>query len=645
MMPNQADGKARVGMSRKRACDIQCTIPNPESPCEWCDEHDLSYRVEKLENALAESRTHYPPLRVGSSVAERLATPSSENRDGRLQSESSPSPTIPPSATESTQSPLTSIYTDVQPTYFPVRQNPVTGVPLAQYWYSRGIPLLSDRGHQYMHSKTGQASTVENIRAASCQSNLQSLVLPVCCSNRELWHLPPKETVEELALAFFKSPFQRDFPVLDTLLFGATIEEAYGFIDGIPSLSQAHSIACVSAVLSIINHLEPSGRPLSTRDRDVYAAKAECILGHMMTMETNLVSLQTVLMLQRYHLFNAQTERAALLHATACRMICALGGHTYQPPRHAGDEVTWAERQEYHLRTLFWLCYISDKDVTLRSGQPPLLTEEYCDLTIPGNYTGYFTQLQGLGETITSNKYHFHFHGNLGLCRLKEKIHRLLFSSHAFNLSDGELILRIRQLDEDLESWRLSIPLELRPKLSIPPMQAIPAQGSYTTLDIRGAHLQLEYHHLVIAIHTTVRRCGADNPDNKDLPDDLHSVIHSSCDLSLEASRSTISFLKSSPTVLSEQEFSDIVFYANLAAVSLFIDILAHPQNTHSHTAINYLSHAINITQGLSTPTSTQGELKRIQQTNRFIMELIRLGSCAIAKAERGCSKTDDVPS
>ncbi|KAI0866528.1 hypothetical protein F4860DRAFT_457649 [Xylaria cubensis] len=662
-------------MTRKRACDvcyrrkIQCSISSPESRCEWCDEHDLSCtfdreakkrkrkrlrlsdveglfnRVEQLENAFAESRSNRLPLRSGPPESQRITPPAPSDGDDIIQSESSPG--IPSSATESTEPHPISVPVDVQPTYLSLGQNPATGVPLAQYWYSRGIPLLSDRGHQYICLKTGQNPAVEKLQVASYQSKLQCLATPVCYSNREIWReLPPKETVQKSASVFFNSSFQRDFPILDNMLFEKTIDEAYDFIDGKPSPSQAQSIACVFAMLSISGRPELPRKALSIRDNDTYANKAQCILGHMMTTGTTVVGLQTVLALQRYYMFTGRIQSAALLHAIACRMVCALGGHTHDLTRHTGPELTWAQRQGYHLRMLFWSCYILDKDISLRSGQPPLLTEEYCDLTIPEICTSYSDQLRGSSnKTITIDRYHFHMQGNPGLCRLKEKIHRLLFSPHAFKLSDRELVLRIRQLDDDLESWRLSLPPEIRPKLSIPTIQTMPNQKSDNTLDIRHARLQLEYHHLVTAIHTTVRRCGADYQEHSDLPDDLHNVIHSSCDLSLEASRSTITFLKSPTTSLIEQEFSDVIFYTTLSVVSLFIDILAHPQNAESHAALDYLSSAINIIKNLSIPNPTQDELKCIQETNRFIRELIHLGRCAMEKAQRDTRKIDGIQS
>lgn len=59
---------------------------------------------------------------------------------------------------------------------------------------------------------------------------------------------------------------------------------------------------------------------------------------------------------------------------------------------------------------------------------------------------------------------------------------------------------------------------------------------------------------MVIAIHGAIRRCGAGNPESEALPEDLHSVIHSSCDLYLEASRSTLTLLKSSVSVLAGEQ-------------------------------------------------------------------------------------------
>ena len=122
-------------------------------------------------------------------------------------------------------------------------------------------------------------------------------------------------------------------------------------------------------------------------------------------------------------------------------------------------------------------------------------------------------------------------------------------------MDDTQILLHIRHLDIDLESWRSSIPVKYRPKLSVTPGGPLFDSEMNSLQRIRCLHLQLEYHYLVTAIHTAVRRCGAAYAEAPNLPDDLHSVFHSSSDLSLEASRSTLTLLKGHINLLEEEAF------------------------------------------------------------------------------------------
>lgn len=227
----------------------------------------------------------------------------------------------------------------------------------------------------------------------------------------------------------------------------------------------------------------------------------------------------------------------------------------YRPQKPYESEISLDERRDHHVRTLFWLCYDLDKNISLRSGQPPLLTREYCDLTPPANYWGYYDRLPEWTTNTARDGLPPRVPCDTQLCCLKEDIYRLLFSPQAFSITDGILLLRIRQLDNELESWRLSIPSEFRPQLSIPANHPLFAAKTNILHNLRCIHLQLEYHYLTTVIHTTVRRCRAGGTDASTLPEDLHNVVHSSYDLSLEASRSVLDFLRMSQDSLAEQEF------------------------------------------------------------------------------------------
>lgn len=114
---------------------------------------------------------------------------------------------------------------------------------------------------------------------------------------------------------------------------------------------------------------------------------------------------------------------------------------------------------------------------------------------------------------------------------------QLLFSARALKDNDNQLLLNIRQLDDEIERWRLSIPVNFRPALFVSNYNSPNISDEGLPHIIRRIYLQLDYHHLMTVIHTTVRRCTTEACDGTQ---ELHDVVHSSFDLSLVASRSTL---------------------------------------------------------------------------------------------------------
>ena len=231
-----------------------------------------------------------------------------------------------------------------------------------------------------------------------------------------------------------------------------------------------------------------------------------------------------------------------MLHAMPCRIVCDLGGHLL-PSRTGVAETSIAERARHHIRELFWVCYVLDKDIALRSGKPPLLVADYCDLALP------------VEDGQTDRAQYAIYPDELRLSVIKEQIYRLLYSPGAFNIPDSQHLLRIRHLDDELESWRLSIPSDMRPMLTIPTKPSLVAPDTRLWRTLQRIDLQLEYHYTLTTIHATVRRCGAAIVEGEGLPDDLHKVVHSSIDLTLEAGRSTMTFLTAPLDELREEAF------------------------------------------------------------------------------------------
>ena len=212
-------------------------------------------------------------------------------------------------------------------------------------------------------------------------------------------------------------------------------------------------------------------------------------------------------------------------------MVCDLGGHFAHQPNSESHPVEDCSQRNY-IRKIFWLCYMRDKEISLRSGRPPLLTADYCDVSLPAGI--------GCMSNLSSDPH---------LSILKEKACRMLHSPQAFKLPDSHLLWNIRELDNGLEKWRVAVPAWMRPQLTTRSDQVPMAYQASEIQKMQLINLQLDYLYMLINIHTTVRRCGTNQRDES-MAEDLHSVVHSSIDLSLEAARSTLKFLMAGRSLL-----------------------------------------------------------------------------------------------
>lgn len=243
-------------------------------------------------------------------------------------------------------------------------------------------------------------------------------------------------------------------------------------------------------------------------------------------------------------------QAASMYHAVACRIVFALGGHTavVVPPR--GRELTVEEREDRHLRSLFWLCYAFDKDIALRTGHPPIMCDDFCDLSLPDGYTESRYRRAGAGRRHDEAQTPW-FPGDLRLVLIKSKVVNSMYSVGALRRSDAELIRTIREMDEELERWRSSVPAEYMPTLSVRKHVTFADDVDRAT-NMQHIELHLEYHSLLNIIHCASGRCMVDasGPGQEKTPG-----VESSLDLSVEASRSTLIYLGAAAPRLAAEAF------------------------------------------------------------------------------------------
>ncbi|KAK1985695.1 fungal-specific transcription factor domain-containing protein [Colletotrichum cereale] len=646
-------------MPPKRACDIcyrrkiQCSIPTEGPPCDWCSHHGsecsfsreaprrrqrpkvtvgdvqcLNERIRELEDALAQANARHG-IRADSSSDPTPADSVSEPNTTSVQS-SAVADSVSHVFTEHFHSPrpysrTSEVTGDISVSTTRVLQ---PGSHIGPNWFFRGIHAFSHEGRLWISSKTGQ--TLDWTKLHIFTAELLPLTILPALSSPELCELPDQDACQLSVAFFFQSGFQLNFPAIDPILFENTLSLAYEDNDDVMSSpARLSAQACVFAVLSIIAFLP--GAPFLAQS-DLYARKSRCILNQITcTQNARLTTLQAIIMLHVQHLLSGRWQEADSLLSIASQWVYTLGGHIHNRQEVSIDDVSLSSTKTRHIRNLFWLCYISDKDLSLRTGRPPLLSDIYCDLTLADDYMSSYTYLRGLDECLHPSLVP-HFWGDARLGFLKEKIYRLLYSVHAMSDKDNRLLVHIRQLDNEIECWRLSVPVDFRPALSVSPETLIVTPDTRTPQRKRYLHLLLEYWYLMIFVHTTVRRYDAHTVIG-DGSHDLHSVIHSSYDLSLEAGRSTLRCLRVFTKTLSDEDLWFLIFYTTNAAISLFLNIIIHPEEADGQLDLELLISAANTIRILKRRVAVTGEETRIQQYSEFIMWLVWLGSCAITKA------------
>lgn len=188
------------------------------------------------------------------------------------------------------------------------------------------------------------------------------------------------------------------------------------------------------------------------------------------------------------------------------------------------------EKRHQQLRNLFWICYTVDKDISLRTGQPPIIADENCDLSLPEGYLDRVFSDPGKDDNPYGAPV---FPFDLRLSLIKSRVYSRLYSVRALQNSDADLLKAIRELDNSLEEWRLSISPHWRPTMSFATENFDPNVSTHSVM------LRLNYYLCMIFIHEASNRCKA-SMHGKGMMDGLSSSLA----LSVEASRSTLGYLE-----------------------------------------------------------------------------------------------------
>ncbi|CAI7591597.1 unnamed protein product [Penicillium discolor] len=495
-----------------------------------------------------------------------------------------------------------------------------------------GTPFLFPEGQEWIKARTGQYSGIDKLsparapwekeRGETFNNVLMNMNMNMNTCNP--YELPDWRTVQVYFHAYKSSKvMQRIFPIIDLDLFEETLNKAYSQSTPILKYGQASAKVCVIAFLTFASRL-PHVKTIANAttaipvDHDLLATKAQFFMPQVLQESASLDAAQAITMLTLFELSSGNMRATNYYAAIAARLVFMLGGNLFSG--HATARDARSQQKHAQLRNVFWICYTIDKDLALRTGQPPTIADENCELTLPPGYLDRaFLDVDDEEAPWCGPVFPF----DLRLSMIKARAHRELYSISCLQKSDAELLKSIRELDDALEEWRLSVPPKWRPTMSFSSETSDPNIGMNTVM------LRLNYHLCMTIIHQASGRCKAWMQGQSGMMDG----VSSSMALSVEASRSSLCYLEAAEHVVVDGVFWTLIFYPMSALLTIFCNILQNPLDPHSREDLGRLNVATVMIERIFSRKLHESELVHFKMVADFIVELKRLAECAIDKA------------
>lgn len=169
--------------------------------------------------------------------------------------------------------------------------------------WNTGFPFLLPETRQWVESISGQTVAVDKFHPPSPPWSETSSALMMTLQTQDAFALPNRSTVHYYFDTFVASFIRFIFPVIDPILFPETIEVAYHGPQPGDRYGNASTKACIYAFLAFASVMDieqlrsPASVNLSPHDVEMFSARAQCLLPHILQEPTSLEGVQTVTMM------------------------------------------------------------------------------------------------------------------------------------------------------------------------------------------------------------------------------------------------------------------------------------------------------------------------------------------------------------
>ncbi|KAI1438752.1 N-terminal binuclear Zn cluster-containing protein [Xylaria sp. CBS 124048] len=486
---------------------------------------------------------------------------------------------------------------------------------------SSGFSIFSPKGIQWVNERTGDTSFQRMISEASLHDQKWNHWKPEVFSDlfhRPVFrHLPDKHETLSLLTDYFEN-FNCMFPLFHQPTFMHLVERQYSSnpYEGSGWWASLNCALAIAYRLRVMSNLVPQEEDEKAW---AYIKNAMGVLSELTMRNTDLLSVQALLGIALFMQGTPNPQPSFLLVAAAIRSSHSIGLHR----RGTGFNLNPIEIEQR--KRVFWIAYMLDKDICLRSGRPPAQDDDDMNVDLPdadpADQIGNIPLANGKGKMNL-------FRVMCELAVIESSIYKRLYSTKATKLSDGELLQTIGELDKELEAWKDNIDIDYRPEHEI--------KASHTPLVLHIAMLHFSYYNALTTIHRmsiqhgfwTSRLANYAIQGLNARP--LNPRVFSSAALCASAARATISLLKYIP----QGDFSCVwmVLYFPIAAlVTLFGNILQNPNDPRARSDIRLMNLVITFLSTLGQEAETGGVHRMLGVCSEFE----RIARVVIDKAEK----------
>ncbi|KOS18451.1 putative transcriptional regulatory protein [Escovopsis weberi] len=350
---------------------------------------------------------------------------------------------------------------------------------------SSGFSIFSPKGIEWINSKTGDDSFRLMISHVSEDDHKWTNWKPEVFSHlfqRPIFRpLPPKEDALSLLSDYFTN-FNCIIPLFYQPTFMHLVDRQYS-PDPYPGTGWWASLNVALALayrLRVMSGLDPAEEDEKGWD---HLKNAMACFSELTMRSTDLLSVQALVGMALFLQGTPNPQPAYMLIASALRLAHSIGLHK----KSTGFNLNPIEIEQR--RRVFWIAYMLDKDVSLRSGQPPVQDDNDMSVEFPNfedDDNGFIPLADGKGKMC-------YFKLLCEFSVIQGNVYQRMYSAKASRQSDGELLNTIGELDQQLEEWKDSIPIDFRPEH--------PIRASHTPLILNVVMLHFAYYNCLITVH------------------------------------------------------------------------------------------------------------------------------------------------